>query len=191
MQVTQPGGAAAAAHASAVAAGRAFGAMLFTVFGTVLLEVWDRRAGVGMPAFIGIALLGIALLAMAFGIYRSHAPALKQESQTPERKRADRVFHSVNAGQWVLILVLGNVMANTGLGDWVIPMAIFVIGLHFVPLAYVFRNTPHYITGAALMGFALLYPRLAAGGPTDPVGFLGIGMVLWASAAWALRSRKA
>ena len=190
MQVIQPTGGAAAAHASAVAAGRAFGAMLFSVFGTILLEVWDRRAAAGTALVVLIAVLGIALAAAAFLIYRRNAPALVLEAHTPERKRADRVFHAVNAGQWVVILVLGNIMANKGLGNWVIPMAIFVIGLHFVPLAYVFRNPPHYVTGAALMGFALLYPRLAAGGPSDPVGFLGIGLVLWASAAWALRRDK-
>lgn len=182
MQVVQT-----AAKLDATVAGRAIGAMFFIVFGTVLLEVWDRRAAVGTLAFIGIALLGVALLVTAYGIYRRHAPALARDKATPARKRADRVFHAVNAGQWIVILVLGNIMANKGLGDWVVPMAIFVIGLHFVPLAYVFRNPPHYVTAAALMGFALSYPRLAAGGPLDPVGFLGIGLVLWGSALWALR----
>jgi len=79
------------------------------------------------------------------------------------------------------------VLANIGQGAWVVPMAIAVIGLHFVPLAYVFRNPPHYVTAAALVLFALAYPQVAAGGPADPVGFLGIGLILWASAMWALR----
>ena len=171
----------------AEAGGRAFGAMLFSLFGTVLLEVWDRRAGAGLVLFAGIALLGMALAATAWLCYRRHAGAIAARAGTPEQKRADRIFHTVNAGQWVLILVLGNVLANIGQGAWVVPMAIAVIGLHFVPLAYVFRNPPHYLTAAALVVFALVYPRLAAGGPADPVGFLGIGLVLWASALWALR----
>ena len=52
--------------ADALKANRAFGAMLFSFFGVVLLEVWDRRAGAGVAVFVGIALLGLALLAMAY-----------------------------------------------------------------------------------------------------------------------------
>jgi hypothetical protein len=172
---------------AAEAGGRAFGAMLFSVFGAILLEVWDRRAGAGALVFVCIALLGAGLLFTAWRCYRRHAAALASRAKTPEQKRADRVFHLVNGGQWLVILVLGNVLANLGQGAWVVPMAIAVIGLHFVPLAYVFRNPPHYVTAAALVLFALAYPQLAAGGPADPVGFLGIGLILWASAMWALR----
>jgi MFS family permease len=171
----------------AAIAGRAFGAMLFAVFGAILLEVWDRRADEGAAMFIGIAVLGFALLVSAWLVYREHAQALAAEDLTPERKRANRIFHLVNGGQWLLIVVLGNVLSNTGLGAWVVPMAIVVIGLHFVPLAHVFHNPPHYVTAAALVVFALAYPFLAAGGPADPVGFLGTGLILWLSACWALR----
>ncbi|WP_440964058.1 hypothetical protein ACL58G_29755 [Massilia sp. GER05] len=44
-------------------------------------------------------------------------------------------------------------------------------------------------TGAMFFfAFAALYPRLASGGPAAPVGFLGAGLILWLSAAWALRA---
>lgn len=174
----------------AARAGRAFGAMLFFVFGTVLLEIWDRRAGAGPVVFGAIAILGLALLASACLRYRRFAPALALQAETPERKRANRVFHIVNAGQWVVILVLGNVLANMGMAQWVVPMAIGIIGLHFVPLAYVFRNRSHYVLGAALVGFAAAYPQVATGGGANPVGFLGAGLILWAGALWALRSSR-
>jgi hypothetical protein len=168
-------------------ASRAIGAMFFAVFGAVLLEVWDRRAGAGAALFTGIAAVGIALAASAWLTYRRNAAALALEADSPQKKRADRVFHRVNVGQWVVILVLGNVLANAGLGAWVVPMGIVVVGLHFVPLAHVLRNPSHYLTAAAMVGFALVYPRYAAGGPADPVGFLGAGLILWLNAMWALR----
>jgi len=171
----------------ALKAKRAFGAMVFSFFGLVLLAVWDRRAGAGVAVFGAIALLGSALLAMACLRYRRYAPALALQPATAETKRAERVFNIVNLGQWGLILVLGNVLANVGLAAWVVPMAIIVIGLHFVPLAYVFRNRSHYLLAAALVGFALAYPQLASRGPADPVGFLGTGLMLWTNALWALR----
>jgi hypothetical protein len=177
---------ASSVDASSIAS-RAFGAMLFSFYGAILLEVWERRAGAGNVAFAVIALLGCALLAAAYLRYRRFAPTLAAATATPQKKRADRVFNIVNAGQWVLILILGNVLANIGLGHWVIPMGIAIIGLHFVPLAYVFRNPPHYVLAIALIGFATTYPWLAAGGPADPVGFLGAGLLLWLSALWTLR----
>jgi hypothetical protein len=182
MNTTQP-----ISSIGALRARRAFGAMIFTFFGAVLLGIWGRRVGASAAIVVAIAVLGIVLLASAYRRYRRFAPILAMEPDTPAKKRADRIFNIVNAGQWVVILVLGNVLANMGLGDWVVPMGIFVIGLHFLPLAYAFRNTAHYFLGTALVGFAIAYPQVASGGPADPVGFLGTGLILWLGALWALR----
>ena len=171
----------------ATLAGRALGAMIFAFFGAMWLEVWDWRAGAGLAAGAAIALLAAGLLGVAYRRYRRFAPALALVPETPEKRRSDRIFNIVNAGQWIVIVVLGNVLANVGLGAWVVPMAIAVVGLHFVPLAFVFRNRAHFVLAAAMVGFALLYPRVAPGGAEDPVGFLGAGLLLWASVLWALR----
>ena len=168
-------------------AGRALGAMIFSFFGAVWLEVWDWRAGAGAALCAAIALAGIVLLASAWLRYRRFAPVLAREPATPEKKRARRIFNIVNIGQWVVIVVLGNVLANLGLGEWVVPMGIAVIGLHFVPLARVFHNRSHLVLAAAMVGFAVAYPQVAPGGPADPVGFMGAGLILWTGALWALR----
>lgn len=70
-------------------------------------------------------------------------------------------------------------------------MIIAVLGLHFIPLAWLFANWPHYVTGAALLVLAVVYPQAASLGPLDPVGFFGTGAILWASAAWATRRFQA
>jgi hypothetical protein len=168
-------------------ASRATGAMFFAVFGAIWLVGWARSSGAGMAWIAAIVLLGLLLLGAARQRYRRYAPALAQERQTPERQRAGRVFNIVNAAQWGAIFVLAFVLGRLGLGAWIIPMAIGVVGLHFLPLAYVFRNPPHYVTGAALIALAVLYPQLASGGPASPLGFLGAGLILWTSAAWAIR----
>jgi hypothetical protein len=41
----------------------------------------------------------------------------------------------------------------------------FIVGLHFFPLAKLFRHKAHYITGAALVALAVGYPFMTAGGP--------------------------
>jgi len=187
MQATQPGH--TTVDDGAALANRAVGAMLFFVFGAVWLEAWARQTGAGWPRHAAIAIVGIALAALAWQRFRRHAAARARLGRTPERRRIDRMFHIVNAVTWSFIVIAGNVLANTGHGAWVIPMAIFVIGLHFLPLAHLFHNPPHYVTGAALLALAILYPLLAGGGPDDPVGFLGAGLILWMSALWALRAR--
>ncbi|MFK3738246.1 hypothetical protein [Massilia sp. TN1-12] len=174
--------------AAARLAGRATGAMFFFGFGGLWLEGWAQRSHAGVPWFVGIAVLAILSCAFAWRRYRRYAPALARQEDTPQRRRAKRVFNIVNAAQWIVILVLGNVMANLGYGAWVIPMVIVVVGLHFLPLAHVFAYWPHFATGAAMVGFALLYPFIASGGPASPLGFLGAGLILWCSAAWALRA---
>ena len=181
----------ATSSVDATLAQRAFGAMILTFFGTMWLEIWDWRAGAGPAAFAAIALSALGLLAVGYRRYRRFAPALAAVPETPEKRRTGRVFNVVNAGQWIVIVVLGNVLANTGYGAWVVPMAIAVVGLHFVPLAVVFRNRAHYALAIAMVGFALIYPRWAPGGPADPVGFLGAGALLWASVLWALRPAAA
>jgi hypothetical protein len=185
MHTTQP---VRSNHASS--AKRAFGAIVFSCFGALLLEIWGKKIGASIAVFILVASIGFVLAFTAYLRYRHVAPALAQELNTPAERQADRVFNLVNIGQWLVILILGNVFANVGLVDWVVPMGIFVIGLHFLPLAYVFRNPSHYVLGAALISFAAIYPFSANRGPNDPIGFLGTGLILWLAALWALRSSQ-
>ena len=168
-------------------AGRTVGAMFFFGFGGAWLALWAQRTLMTpLPAFIVIGAATAALLIYAYKVYSAHAQAATQKVESPEEQRRSRNFHIVNAGQWVLILIVGNVLANLGQGDWVIPAVIFIVGLHFLPLARNFDNPPHYVTGAALMLLAVVYPLVAANGPRNTIGCLGAGLVLWASAAWAL-----
>jgi hypothetical protein len=168
--------------------GRALGAMFFSVFGGAWLGLWAFRS-FASPAAAGvvIALATAILIATAYRTYRAHAVALQADASTPASRKRSKLFHWINGAQWAVILVVGNVLANVGLADWIIPAAIFVIGVHFLPLARLFANPPHYVTGSALMLLAVVFPLTAPRGAADPVGCLGAGIILWSSAAWALR----
>jgi hypothetical protein len=171
----------------AIRARRATGAMFFAVFGGVWLEGWAIFNARPLAFDIVIGLLALAFTWMAYATYRRYAADLAAQPKTLQGKRIGRIFHMINAGQWVLIFILGNLMSHNGLGMWVIPMTIFVVGLHFLPLAHLFSNRPHYVTGVAMMVLAIIYPFVAQGGPADAVGALGAGLILWASAGWAIR----
>jgi len=171
----------------AIRARRATGAMFFAVFGGVWLEGWAIGTTKLVALDVVIAVLALALTWLAYATYRRHAADLAAQPKTAQARRIGRLFHAINGGQWILIVVLANILTRQGLGMWIIPMAIFIIGLHFLPLAYLFSNRPHYATGAALVALAVVYPFVAPGGPADAVGLLGAGLILWASAGWALR----
>jgi hypothetical protein len=173
---------------------RAIGALFFSLFGGAWLELWafrtfqHRRMALTL-ATLPIVLGAAAIFTIAQRRYRAHREALAAEAATPARQKADRLFHLINGGQWILILIAGNVLANLGLSAWVLPAVIFIIGLHFLPLAALFANPPHLVTGGALMLLAGAYPFLAPGGPGHPIGCLGAGLILWGSALWAVVDR--
>jgi hypothetical protein len=168
---------------SAARAGAAVGSSIFSVFGAGWLIVWSQKTmGKAPVVWAAIALLGLALLATAFRQFKRNQAAHAAEAEMPESKRAAKVFNWVNIGQGIAIFLALNVANNIGHPEWFILAFIFVVGAHFIPLAPVFKAPRHYVVGVALIVLALAYPFLAKGGAADPVGCLGTGLILWASA---------
>ena len=65
----------------------------------------------------------------------------------------------------VAILVLKNVLANSGLDDYFIPCLALIVGLHFFPLARIFKRSFDYfvgtwISGVAIAGIVLIYQKI-------------------------------
>ena len=174
----------------AAGAGRAVGAMFFSVFGGLWVTLGLAQVLAHPPAWVWLlpALPALALLGRAVTVFRRHRGARAALGSQPEVKQREKLFHRINAGQWIAIFVLGNALKWLGLGAWFIPMVIAVVGLHFLPLARLFRYPPHQLTGGALIALAILAP-LASGRPDNAWGPLGTGLILWASAAWALSPR--
>ncbi len=166
--------------------------MSLFVFGGAWL-VFGLRGLASAPAvaFVIVAILTLSLFLSAFQIYRTNVPAMREAADSPSARRRSRLFHWVNAGQWLLIFAVVNLLASFGLARWGVPSVIGIVGLHFFPLASVFRYRPHYLTGAALILLAVSYPLLASSGPVSSAGPFGAGIVLWLSAAWSLASSRA
>ena len=168
-------------------AGRAIGAMFFAVFGGMWLGLWahsEYPESVG--TLLAIAAIAAALLAAAQRVYKANSLALKALAQTPEGRRKSRMFNLVNAGQWGVIVIVALVLSQIGYTRWILPVVILIIGLHFLPLARLFSYRPPYLTGAALILLACVYPFAAPEGPESAVGALGAGLILWLSAVWAI-----
>ena len=166
-------------------ASRAIGAIIFSIFGSVWLALWNQRAFQGsMLLYLAIALFGLGLLAVALSRFQLVKAFHAAESKLPRKQAAMRRFHWINAAQWAGILVISNVLINVGMTAWVTPVAMLIIGLHFLPLAKVFSNPSHLVVGTVLGLFAISYPFLLAGGPADPYGCFGAGLILLTNALW-------
>jgi len=173
--------------------GRAIGAIFFTIFGSAWLAGWALASfGTAPAVLLALALAGAALLYRAVHIFRWHrrrvaGAASERAKANAARRSMLRQFYLVNAVQWLGLVMLISVLRNTGHREWEQVAIIGVVGLHFLPLARTFHTRAHVITGLALLLLAGLYPLLAPAGPADAVGALGAGLILWASAVWALR----
>ncbi len=161
--------------------------MFFTFFGGGWLALGILGGyGMSLVALLIIVAGTLLLFFAALRQFRQNRGARAAEADSPESKRAGRIFNAVNAIQWTLVFVAAAVLSRAGHKEWIIPSIILIMGIHFFPLAVVFKVPRHYATGAALMLLAVFYPLMSSAGPTSPVGCLGAGIILWASAAAAL-----
>ncbi len=196
---------------SAASANRAIGAMFFALFGGCWLAfglldsygmrlVWKSEIipDLQIPSGLlsGYAIRLVPLLIIVAGTlllffaarqqFRRNQGAHAAEADSPESKRAGRIFTAVNAIQWTLIFMVVTVLARLGHSEWILPAIIFIVGIHFFPLALAFKVPRHYATGATMTLLAVFYPLMSSAGSASPVGCLGAGIILWASAVAAL-----
>ena len=178
------------ADPAVVRAKRAFGAMMYGMFGglwlalTCLTSFDDARY-----PLVGVGTLGVLLVGYAVHVYRRNASLALATPNAAER-RAMRWFHIINAAQWTAIPVVANVLNALGHRDLVIPAVIMIVGLHFLPLARLFHYPPHRLTGWALIATAVFEPVIMGTNMNHPAGTAITGLVLWLSALWALRATK-
>lgn len=175
---------AAEAHARA---GRAIGAMFFYGFGGAWLALWAANSF--EPPWFALAAIVLAtgmLLGFAWRVYRRHHPRGTALPDTPAERQRARRFQWINAAQWIAIFVVANLLSRSGHGRYVLASIVAIVGLHFLPLARLFAYPPHLLTGVAMVGWAVVCSLLPGLGPDSAAMALGAGVVLWASASWAL-----
>ena len=170
--------------------GRAIGALFFALFGAAWLSLW--LAGTGrLTAVTGssVALGALVLLLTSAWVLRR----VKQLPTTPpsseevaQRQRRSRVFGWVNAAQWGSIFVLSWLLNRLGYGLYVTSLTAAIVGLHFFPLAHLFRYPVHYLTGAALLIWTLGCVLLSSQPALQAQTAIGAGLILWGSASYAL-----
>lgn len=167
---------------------RATGALFFSVFGSAWLALW-LAATQQLTLATGL-LLGFALLALVFtgSWVRRHIKPLLTQTAGDEAaaRREGRAFGVINAVQWGAIFLAGWLLPKLGFARYFTPVIALITALHFFPLARLFHYKGHYLTGGAMLfwavGCLLLVPPAAWQGRVA----LGTGFILWLSAGYSL-----
>lgn len=91
---------------------------------------------------------------------RRHAQSFPDVRSEVDARR-DRAMGLLNAVTHPLWLVASVVLVVCGQARWVLPVMVFVIGAHFVPIALILGRRIDYLLGPVAMGFAIAAAALA------------------------------
>jgi hypothetical protein len=130
--------------------GLAGGCLWLITVGTVY-AAWSLltvRSSLATSLLAGISIFAVVLvpfgIAMTRGVLQlSFLPA----AGTSEGKRIMRRFGMLVAAEGVAIAVVSVACADTHHGRFIVPLALVIVGLHFLPLAKLFAVPRYYITG--------------------------------------------
>lgn len=173
--------------------GTSLGVIFMALFGTL----W---AGIGIGGLQGwgstgllIAAVLIGLLLLSGGISLFAASKHLSQPAAPETHRWKRVwiwFGIIFTIEGVAIGVASAICTATNHFNFLFPLMAIIVGVHFIPLARLFRTKSHYVTGTLqtllAMVTLLFVPENATldGHPVIAwwlvVGF-GSALILWAT----------
>lgn len=147
----------------AAARGISFFPLLMSVY-MIIYSVWWPFAW-GLPGLIVFVL--VVVLAAIFssrGIRQIRHSRQFEAVESPEDTRIARAMGIVNSVTHPIWMVGTVALLIFGQGRWVMPLMVFVIGAHFLPMARILGRWIDYPLGLLMMAFAVIGGALA----TDP-----------------------
>jgi hypothetical protein len=159
--------------------GRAIGALFFTAFGALwlMLSLYARET-LSVATVTGVLLGVVALAWNAIYLLRA-ARRLPRAADDP---RVGRIFAWVNGIQWIACFVAAFALGKLHLDAYVPSAITCVVGLHFFPLAWLFRYPLHHVTGAMLVAWSGLSALAVPAAELQGITSAGTGLILWLSA---------
>jgi len=171
-----------------IGSSRALGAIVATIFGAIWLFAWWQQVHSASHVILVAIAMGAGLI---IGIALLQSRQLRRMNLTiPSGYRASRLrlYGMINIAYWPLLAITVVALGMSGHPQWINAAVICLVGLHFFPLAHVFRDRLYYLTGMLLVLLAVLYPVVS--GPGSPLGLLGAGAILWLGAVSALAANN-
>ena len=162
------------------------GALVFTFFGAfwaVASVVNWPAAPLGAYGLVAIPVVALTVLAVVRLIRsRELPPAVDPTQAKRDGKRMGIEFGIIFTLEFAFIAVTAVLLDNAD-RTLLIPVAVaFIVGLHFLPLAWVFRLPFYYVTGVLCVASALTSLAIRDESVRLLVLGLAIAVVLWVSA---------
>jgi len=156
--------------------------IVFTAIWAVVAEValeWKDYGLVG--GFFLLVVLYFLAHYVKFHQVEQELPKNTDATETPEDRRRSRQFLYIFGTEGLAILVAKNVLVNMNLDYLFIPSVALIVGVHFFPLARVFKSRLHYIVAAwttlvGIIGLALIIQKTIP--PNNAIAIVGIGCAL-------------
>jgi hypothetical protein len=181
------------------ARGYASGALIVSLFGALWALFTFPALGSAQRLLLLVLVVAVTapLAVQAVRLLR-RSGRLPSDSSPEARARgrtARRRYLAVVAGEFIVIFLAANVLGSAGLAPLIPPVIALVVGLHFLPLAAVFRVRLYYLTGAlisipAAVAAVALLMGVTLGNPFGWPVVVGVATaaVLWATAFVLLRT---
>jgi len=170
-------------HSANQLSGRATGALFFAGFGALWIALALYALQQLNSATVSGILVGLALLVLsALSLLR----AAKRWPRQPDDPAIGRAFAWINAAEWIAVAAVAFSFAKLHIDAYVMCAITAIVGLHMLPLARLFRYTPHYWSGAVLVAWATVSAITIPTGNLQGISALGTGIILWLSATVTL-----
>jgi len=163
--------------------GRAIGSIFFAGFGAlwILLSFYARQV-LTVDTGIFVATVALALMAIALWLMRQ----ARHYHLLPEDPARGRSFGRINVLQWIAVAIVAFSFAKLHMDAYVMSAITAIVGIHFFPLAKLFRYPMHNVTGAVLVLWASVSVLFVPVDRLQGISALGTGIVLWLSSAITL-----
>jgi len=178
--------------ASRTMMGLAFGVSMMTLFGAAWLAWGFQTMSTDSLWLMAAITLGIiALLAAAFGLFRIGRRAGKRSAPlTSEEKRVQgkmaQMFGLIFGGEALLIFLAVRALNHFLLETYISTAVAVIVGLHFLPLARLYRFPMYYVVGGVMIVEGLVF--LALPSPVREIAIeLSMGTTLWLTCVLVLR----
>jgi hypothetical protein len=159
--------------------GLALGSVFLSLFGAAWLSGASYLyVGTSVPVLSVIAIISLLIAAWAVTTFRARRSEYSGENNSAVRKG----LISVNILQWAAISIAILLLNLTHHAAWIVPCVIFIVGVHFFPLAKILQYRCYYLTATSLVLVALLYMLFGGEGQSLALAMLATGAILWASA---------
>ncbi|MGA9883833.1 MAG: hypothetical protein WBQ34_08955 [Candidatus Acidiferrales bacterium] len=174
--------------------GSSRGALIVSIFGGIWLCWGLSIIGAFTPARVAaLVVIEIAFLAGSVYFIRKGGELRKQRPPLPEaaRRKITKWYWITVVAEVVLILAAVNVAANIHRPELIPDWIAIVVGLHFFPLAKIFRAPSMAYIGTAMVLWCVFCWIAFRGNTLGAAAAFGAGALLWiASASALLRARK-